>query len=168
MRYAKSALGGLVTVLALGLVMNVDAQAPAGKKASVGKPIEKKTTPPNLQAGLVSATKEKKETVEKILKALGPAFSEQLRAGREVELSGVGTFRVVQVAEHKDLVGGRPTTIPAKNYVEFLPTGTLNAEANSPTARPSKVVPPGDFIINPNSTPSSRSGTTRNLGTRTK
>jgi nucleoid DNA-binding protein len=158
MRYAKRALAGLAVILALGLIVTAEAQVAGGKK----------TTPANLKAGIVAATKEKQATIEKIFKALGPAVSEQLRAGREVELPGVGMLRVVRVAEYKDLVGGRPAVIPARNYVEFVPTASLNSDANSPGARPARTVPGFDFRVNPNADEGIRTGSTRNPGTRTR
>lgn len=156
MLYAKWTLTGLVVVLAL---VTANAQTNLG---------DRKSTPPNLKAGLVAATKEKEETVEKLLKAFGPAFSEQLRAGRDVELPGVGTFRVVRVGEHQDLVGGRPATIAAKNFIEFVPGGTLNADANSPGARPSRTIAGYEFRINPNIDEGMRTPGSRNIGTRTR
>src|SRR5262249_50797041 len=128
MHYAKWALGSLIVAIVL---VSANAQTNPG---------EKKSTPPTLKAGLTAATKEKPETIDKLLNALRPAVSEQLRSGREVELPGVGTLRVVRVAEHLDLVGGRPATIPARNFVEFVPGGTLNADANSPGARPARTI----------------------------
>ena len=52
--------------------------------------------------------------VAKVLTALGPAVARQLAAGREVAVPGLGTFRVVRIPENKDLVGGRPGTIPSR------------------------------------------------------
>src|SRR5262245_62063063 len=127
MRYAKWALAGLVAVLALGIGISADAQVIVGGK---------KGPAPSLKSGIAEATKEKDATIEKFLKALGPAAVDQLKAGRQIELPGLGTFQVVRVAEHRDLVGGRPVTVGAYNYVEFVPSGALNAAANSPGAVP--------------------------------
>src|SRR5262245_62285252 len=55
--------------------------------------------------------------VVKVLNALGPAISRQIAAGREVGVPGLGSFRVVRIPESKDLIGGRPATIPPRNYV---------------------------------------------------
>ena len=158
MRYEKWKLLGLLAALAVGMLLTVDAQTNFNKKGP----------PANLKAGLVAATKEKPDTIEKIFKALGPAVSEQLRAGREVEFPGVGKLRVVKVAEHQDLVGGRPATIPAKNFIEFVPAGTMNADANSPGAVPSRTIEGYEFRINPNSDPGIRTGSSRLTGTRTR
>ena len=57
---------------------------------------------------------------------------EQLRAGRKVELPGVGVFQVVLIAAHRDLVNGIPAVVPARSVVEFVPTADLNATANTP------------------------------------
>src|SRR5690349_16637324 len=134
MRTAKGALAFLAAGLALVLVLAVDAQVVGEKK-----------TAPNVETGVVTATKESKQSVEKIMKALGPAIQEQLTAGRQVEIPGVGTFRVVKVEAYRDLVDGRPATIPERNYVEFLPAAALNTAANAPGAVPARVVPPAEF-----------------------
>lgn len=161
MRYGKSALGGLV--LTLGMLVGVQAQTVVSPAKA-----DKKEPPTTLKAGLVTGTKEKAETVDKLLKALGPAISEQLRAGRTVEIPGLGTFRVVRVDEYKDLVDGRPATIPAKNYVEFVPGGTLDKDANAPGAKPARTVQGYDFRINPHADAGIKTGSSRNIGTRTK
>ena len=150
MRTAKGALGVLAAGLALVLGLAVDAQVVVEKK-----------TAPNLETGLVTATKEKKESVDKLLKALGPTMQEQLKAGRQVEIPGVGTFRVVKVEAYKDLVDGRPAVIPEKKYVEFLPDAALNTAANAPGSVPARIVPPYEFRVDPNGSPG-----TRNEGTR--
>lgn len=59
----------LVTGLALVLGVAVDAQVVLGKKEPAA----------NFEAGTVKATKEKKESVEKRMKALGPAMSSSSR-----------------------------------------------------------------------------------------
>jgi nucleoid DNA-binding protein len=135
------ALGGLLGLAGLVLTLTAGAQT---------------TTPPKgrepLKTALAKATKLKEADVAKLLQALGPAIRDQLNAGRQVELQGLGTFRVVQVPAHKDLVAGRPAIVPAANYVEFLPSGGLAAAANAPGAVPARTVTPYDFIINPNAT----------------
>src|SRR4051794_2653136 len=107
---AAAALAGLV--LLVGVTAEAQLPAPAKKV-------------PALNAAIARHAKVKVADVDKMLKAFGPAFAEQLAAGREVNLPGVGLFRVVRVDEYKDLVNGRPATIPAKNYVEFIPDGQL-------------------------------------------
>ena len=158
MRTAKGALGVLAAGIALVLGLAVDAQVIVGKKEPAA----------NLEAGLVKTTKEKKESVEKLLKALGPAMQEQLTAGRQVVIPGVGTFRVVKVEAYKDLVDGRPVVIPEKKYVEFLPDAALNTAANAPGAVPARIVPPFEFRVNPNANPGLRNDGLKTPRNRTR
>jgi nucleoid DNA-binding protein len=135
----------------------------AAEPAQSQRPAE---APQTLKSRLVTATKMPEADVQKMLTALGQAIRDQLRTGAQVELPGLGTFRVVRIPEHRDLVAGRPATIPASNYVEFLPTGDLVGAANGPGATPAETVPPFEYIVNPNHAPSQRTGTTRQPGTR--
>ena len=157
MRTAKGALVFLGVGFALVLVLAVDAQV-----------INKKAVAPNLKTGLVSATKETEQSVDKLLKALGPAIQEQLTAGRKVEIPGVGTFRVVKVEAYRDLVDGRPSVIPEKNYVEFLPDAALNTAANAPGAVPARIVPPSEFKVNPLANPGLRNDGLKTGRTRSR
>jgi nucleoid DNA-binding protein len=117
---------------------------------------------------IVKETKLKPADVQSMLTALGPAIREHLRAGNQAELAGLGTFRVVRIPEHKDMNReGRPITVAAYNYVEFLPSAELSGAANAPGAAPAEVVPPFEYIIDPYHVPSMRIGTNRNPGTRT-
>jgi nucleoid DNA-binding protein len=158
MRYTRLLLGGLVALL--GVILTADAQI-------VNSP-NKKTLPANLKTGLTNATKEKQETIEKLLKTLGPAISEQIRAGREVDIPSLGKFSIVRVPEYKDLVDGRPTTIGAKNYVVFVATEALNKEANAAGTVPIRTIPTYEFKVSPRGEDGQRTPGTRNLGTRTK
>lgn len=149
MRTAKVALAMLTISLALVITVSVEAQ------------VTQKKTAPNLKVGLMNATKEKEKTVDKILNGLGPALREQITAGKQVVIPGLGTFRVVQIEAHKDLINGRPAVVPAKSYVEFVPDGALDAAANSPTAVPARTVPPAEFRINPYTNPGQKTENTR-------
>jgi nucleoid DNA-binding protein len=140
MRKAQWGLAALIVTLAV----TAEAQVPAPKKL------------PDLKTSVAKSAKLKVEMVEKMFTALGPAIREQLRAGKEIELPGVGTFRVVRVNAYRDLVAGMPATIPARNYVEFVPASELNTAANSPGAVPARTVEGYQFRVNPNSAPSSR------------
>jgi len=91
--------------------------------------------------------------VAKVLSALGPALARQIAAGREVTVPGLGTFRLVRIPENKDLVGGRPATVPPRNYVEFLPEEGVVQASNSPDARPAVTVPPFQYTPLPGQTP---------------
>lgn len=132
-------LGGAL----LGLMLSLDAGAQA--------PMAPPRKAPAFQAGLAAASNVKEATVEKVLKGMGKAVTEQLKAGREVEIKGVGILRVVQTAPTRDLVNGIVTEIPARNYVEFVPAEEMNAAAKSPGAVPARIVPAYEFRVNPNS-----------------
>ncbi len=94
------------------------------------------------------------DDVKKVLAALGPAVRDGLARGDLVEMPGLGTFRVVQIAPHRDLVNGRPALIEASNYVEFLPSGGLVDAANAPGAVPQTTVLPFQFNPLPGQTKS--------------
>jgi nucleoid DNA-binding protein len=124
--------------------------------------------PQTLKSRIVKATKLPEADVQKMLTALGPALRDQLKTGAQVDLPGLGVFRVVRIPDHRDLSGGRPVTVPGSNYVEFLPTGDLIRAANGAGVTPNETVPPFEYIINPYQTPGMRTGTTRDPGTRTR
>ena len=157
MRTAKAALAFLGAGVALALALAVDAQVVATKKVA-----------PDLKTGLVTASKETEQSVDRLLEKLGSAMQEQLSAGRQVEIPGVGKFRVVKVEAYKDLVDGRPGVIPEKNYVEFLPDAALNTAANAPGAVPARVVPPNEFKVNPAANPGLRNDGLKTGRTRTR
>jgi nucleoid DNA-binding protein len=140
MRRAQLALAALIVALAL----TAQAQVPGGRKV------------PEFKSDVAQRANLKARTIEKVFDALGPALREQLRAGRQVEVEGVGIFRVVRINEYRDLVNGLPTTIPARNYVEFVPAAQLNTAANTPGAIPARTVEGYNFRVNPNSAPSSK------------
>ncbi|MBI1914456.1 MAG: HU family DNA-binding protein [Planctomycetes bacterium] len=104
--------------------------------------------------------------VAKVLNALGPAVARQIAAGREVAVPGLGTFRVVRIPENKDLVGGRPATVPPRNYVEFLPDEGVVQASNSPDAKPGVTVPPFQYTPLPGQTPSQKVPSGRTPSTR--
>jgi nucleoid DNA-binding protein len=124
--------------------------------------------PGDFKSEVVKASKQKQAVVDSIFKALGPAFSAQLSAGRQVDLPGVGTFRVVRVDAHRDMVGGRPVTIAARSYVEFVPTGDVTTAANSPGAVPARTVEGYEFRVNPNAAPGIKIESSRTPGVRTR
>ncbi len=124
--------------------------------------------PQTVKSRIVKETKLPEKDVQKMLNALGPAIREQLRTGAPVEMPGLGTFRVVRIPEHRDLVGGKPATVAGSNYVEFLPSGEVVGAANAAGAVPAETVPPFEYIVDPYQTPSMRIGTTREPGVRTR
>lgn len=110
----------------------------------------------------------KEADVEAVLQALAPEVRAELAAGNTVNFPGLGTFRVVEVAAHKDLVGGRPATIEAYNYVDFVPSRDLDGAANNPNARPAATVIPFEYNPLPTQTPGLRAPNTRMPNVRTR
>jgi len=117
---------------------------------------------------VATAAKLREEDVAKVLSALGPAIREQLARGEVVELPGLGVFRIVRVPEHKDLVNGRPATIPAANTVEFLPSGDAIDAANAADAVPADTVPAYQFNPLPIQTKGLRTPEDRMRNVRTR
>jgi len=124
--------------------------------------------PGGLKDRVAKAAKLKPEDVEKMLKELGPAIRAELTAGKQVELPGVGVFRVVRIAEHKDLVGGRVTRVPATNVVEFVSGAELTNAANAPGAIPARTVPAFEYIPRPGETPGLKTEGLKTGRTRTR
>src|SRR5262245_49202560 len=121
-------LAVLLGVLLVALGVSLPAQSPAV------------TRDLSLTQRIADATKLSEPDAAKFMAALGPAIRDDLRSGKEVTIAGLGTFRVVRVQEHKDLVNGRPTVIPATNTVEFLPEGGVTDAANAEGAKPADTV----------------------------
>ncbi len=138
----------------VGFRRSAAGQAGPADKAKEPKIISQKPAakeqPATLSGRVAAQTKLKEEDVAKVLEALGPAVRDQLARGDRAELPGLGVFRVVRVAAHRDLVDGRPAMIEASNYVEFLPTGGLVDAANAAGAVPSDTVLPFQFVPLPN------------------
>jgi len=106
-------------------------------------------------------TKLSEKDAEKAYQAIGPAVREQLQRGKTVSVPGLGTFRVVRVAEHKDLAaGGRPVTISAFNTVEFVGTVEVADGVNAEGVTPAETVPAFQYIPNPYQTPGQKMGRT--------
>jgi nucleoid DNA-binding protein len=144
MRRAQWGLAALVALI-VAVTFSARAQVPKDKNL------------PEFKVAVAKQAKVKQKTSNKILDALGPVIQAQLKAGRPVEIPGLGTFRVVRVSAYRDLVNGLPTTVPARNYVEFVPSAELTATANSPGAVPARTVEGYQFRVNPNQAPSVKS-----------
>ncbi|HZT82833.1 MAG TPA: HU family DNA-binding protein, partial [Gemmataceae bacterium] len=138
-------------------------EAPAQTKP---KPRGEETLPQRL----ARESKLSEEQVNRVLTALGPAVRDQIKKGNSVSLPGLGTFRVVRVAEHKDIEAGtgRPLVIPARNTVEFLATEGLSTMANGEGVVPAETVPAWQFNPLPDQTKGQKVGPTRTEGTRTR
>jgi len=151
----------------IALSVLVAAVGLASAMADLPKPQNKdKDAPKTLYGRIAKATKFSEADTQKFLAALGPAIREMLRNGNQVEISGLGMFRVVRIPAHRDLVDGRPATITGSNYVEFLPVGDVVDSVNGPAAIPAETVPPFEYIVNPYQTPGMRAPTTRQRGSR--
>jgi nucleoid DNA-binding protein len=121
-----------------------------------------------LNQRLAKAAKLGQADVDKVMQALGPAIRAELSKGRTVDLPGLGSFRVVRIAEHRDLRNGRPVTIPAVNHVEFVGGDEVGDAVNGPDAVPAETVPAFQYIPLPGQTPSQRTPGTRVPPTRTR
>ena len=163
-RFHRGALAALLLTLAAVLL----AATPALSQKIIVPDNTPRPAPGSLTARLAKAADIPEEKVAKLLKELGPAISAQLAKGEKVDLSGLGSFRVVRVPEHRDLVNGRPAIIAARNYVEFLPIGTLNDAANAPSAVPQDVVPVWQFNPLGNEVPTERVPSGRVPGYKTR
>jgi nucleoid DNA-binding protein len=135
--------------------------------AGPGRSQKAAAPPPDepLATKLAKSAKLSEENAMRFLQALGPAIRAELAAGKTVNLPGLGTFRVVRVPDHKDMIiggrsGGTPIIVPGKNEVEFLADGSLSSAANSATAIPSEVVPPFQYVPLPGQTPGQKTGRT--------
>ena len=148
-------LGALLGACGLALILSAPAQTQRPKGET-------------LALRIAQSAKLTEENTDRFLKALGPAVRDELKQGREVSLPGLGTFRVVQIQEHRDLRGGDPVIIPATNTVEFVPEGTLVEASNSENAQPAETVPAFRYIPVPGQTPSNRVSRTRTLPMRTR
>ena len=106
-------------------------------------------------------TKLNEKDADKFYQAVGTAVREQLQRGKTVSVPGLGTFRVVRVAEHKDLAaGGRPVVVPAFNTVEFVGSVEVNDGVNGGNITPSETVPAFQYNPLPGQTPGQRQGRT--------
>jgi nucleoid DNA-binding protein len=104
--------------------------------------------------------------VKQVIAALGPAVVAHITAGEQAVIPGLGTFRVVRIPEHRDLRNGRPTTIAATNYIEFIPAAAVVANVNGSGVTPSATVPQFEYVPRPNEVPSMRVPTRRAGRTR--
>jgi nucleoid DNA-binding protein len=149
----------------LGLLLGVSGLALAIAAPVHSQKIDKDET---LLGQLAKSAKLSEDHANRFFNALGPAIQAELQRGREVNVPGLGTFRVVQIEEHRDLRDGRPVIVAATNTVEFIPSVKVAVSANSPSAKPEESVPPFQYIVLPGQTPSQRAAKTRAPTTRTR
>jgi nucleoid DNA-binding protein len=146
---------------ALGAFLPIEAPAQPQKKPRGDETLHQR---------VARESKLTEEQVGRVLTALGPAVRDQLTKGNTVNLPGLGTFRVVRVAEHKDIEAGtgRVLRVPATNTVEFLASEGLGEAANGAAVMPAETVPAYQFNPLGGQTPGQRVPPTRTEGTRTR
>jgi DNA-binding protein HU-beta len=146
--------------LALGVLMPM---APAQSQKQ--RPREE-----TLNQRLAREGKVTEEQAARVFAALGPAIRDELKKGNTVTVPGLGTFRVVRVAGHKDMEPGtgRVLTVPARNTVEFLASEGLDEAANGAAAVPAETVPAFEYVPIRGRDPGQKTGNTRSEGTRTR
>ncbi len=135
-----------------------------------GQPAPKPRPGETMSQRLARESKLSEEQVARVLNALGPAVRAELTKGKTVSLPGLGTFRVVRVAEHKDMEAGtgRVLRVPAKNTVEFLAGEGLSEAANGAAAVPAETVPAFEYNPLPNQTKGQKVPPTKTEGIRTR
>lgn len=116
----------------------------------------------NLNERIAKKTGLTEKQVDAVLRELGPAVADRLASGKGFELQGVGSFRVIRIAAHRELVGNyQAIQVPARNTVQFVPVGDFDATLNRPGAV--QGFPVGEPNTNPipNRVPSLKVGPTR-------
>jgi nucleoid DNA-binding protein len=142
------------TALVFGLAAPAQSQKPPAKMTLEGKVME--------------YSKLKDKDTKKFLEAIGPAVRDLLADGQQVSITGLGTFRIVNIPAHRDMIAGRPTTVPAANHVEFLPSSDLAGVANSPSATAAETVTPFQYVPLPARDPGIKVPNTRMPNVRTR
>ena len=163
-------LGVLLGTLGLFLSLTDSAQSqrPMPKIVSGSGSAPRQAAKMTLEGRVMDYSKLKDKETKKFLQAIGPAVRDLLEEGQQVSIAGLGAFRIVNVPAHRDMIAGRPATIAAVNYVEFVPSSDLAGAANSPSATPAEVVPPFQYVPLPGRDPGVRTGNTRAPNVRTR
>jgi nucleoid DNA-binding protein len=152
----------LLLAAALGAACLVIGPAiPAEPVGKPGPPPREPPQPTTLNGRIARASKVSEEDVATVLKALAPVMKEDLQKGKTVSLPGLGSFRIAQLPEHRDLKDGKPVIIAPHNVVEFLPGGDLADAANAASVEPAVVVPAFEYNALPGQTPGFKMGRTR-------
>jgi nucleoid DNA-binding protein len=160
-------VGVAVLVTAAGLVLG-QSEGPRVERVTQFGLAPRGAVPGTLKGRIALATKLPEAEVGKVLDALGPAVKDLLGQGQEVVVPNLGTFRVVRIPHHRDLVNGRPATIGGENFVEFLSSEKFAAAANLPGVKPAETVPPFEYNPLPDQTPGLKTGNSKTPGTRTR
>ena len=145
--------------LALAVLMGAMGLVAGQTTTKTAKPKDNKEE--TIPQRIARDTKLNEKDADKFFNAVGPAIREQLQQGKTVSVPGLGTFRVVRVAEHRDLAaGGRPVTVPAFNTVEFVGALEVADGINAEGVTPAETVPAFQYIPNPYQTPPQKMGRT--------
>jgi nucleoid DNA-binding protein len=158
-------VGLAILAVTAGLVLGQSGQQQGERVTQLGQGL--RTGPSTLKGRIAVATKLPEADVVKMLNALGPAIRDLLGQGQTVEITNLGTFRVVRIPEHRDMVDGRPTTIAGSNYVEFLATEKFAGAANQAGVKPAETVPPFEYNPLPDQTKGLKTSGTRSPNSRT-
>jgi nucleoid DNA-binding protein len=150
----------------LGLILGWSAPVLSQKAGPVKDSPRKPAVNETFNQRVAKGAKLSAEEVARVLKALGPVIREDLAKGQSVNLPDLGSFRIVRVEKHKDLVDGVPTSIPASNYVEFIPSGGLSEAANGANVTPADSIPAFQYVPLPGQTPSQKTDYLRISGRR--
>jgi nucleoid DNA-binding protein len=134
---------------------------PAEPVGKPGRPPREPEPPATLSGRIAAASKVSEEDVKKVLQAVGPMMKDDLQKGQTISINGLGSFRIVQLPEHRDLKDGRPVVIAPRNVVEFQPAGNLADAANASGVEPAVVVPAFEYNALPGQTPGFKAGRTR-------
>ena len=151
------ALAGLAGTIGIGLGLTglAHSQLPAAPR-------------PALPKRLAAAAKVEEDDVVKMLNVLGPDILQEIAAGREVTLPRLGTFRIVRVAESRNLVDGRPVVQQATNVIVFAPDPALEQAAAAPGVKPNAEVPAFQYNLFPGQTPGQKVPYGRSPSTRVR
>ncbi len=103
----------------------------------------------------------KDKDAERCINAIGKALVEDLKKGKTDALPGLGSFRIVRVGDSKDLVNGRPVSVPAYNIVEFSPEDGVSDAANADNVEAARFVPAFRYNILPGQTPGQKMPSSR-------
>ena len=143
--------------LALAILLGTMGLVTGQSTTKTAKPTEQKDE--TIPQRIARDTKLNQKDAEKFFQAMGPALRDQLQRGKTVAVPGLGTFRVVRVAEHRDMAaGGRPIVVPAFNTVEFVGSVEVNEGVNAEGVTPEETVPAFQYIPIPNRTPAQKQG----------
>ena len=143
-------LAGMASYIAMGPVVAQIIQQP--------KPIPKNET---FVQRVARYSDIKDKEAERCIQSIGRALFEDLKQGKTDAIPGLGSFRIVRVAESKDLVNGRPAQVPAYNVVEFSPEDSITDAANDANVEAARIVPAFQYFILPGQTPGQKMGSSR-------